>query len=159
MNRRIKMRTSRRWMVLMAGAAAWLAACDTSMMDNPAAMRDHIQAARVENQAHVDAAALAASMTEMMAEMDRHGPRMDGMMDAMGGTMDAMMGCTGAGMQGMMNMRGQMMGEMDDHAAAMAGETQLDTARGEVDRHTAAMAAMLDQMGAALGDVDCGGMH
>ena len=150
------MHAFKRWILATAGAAALLA-CGDSMMGGPSEMRNHLQDARVENQAHLEGARAATSMADMGAEMNRHGFRMDATMDAMERAMGDMMGCVD--MQAMMGMQGDMSDEMDAHGMTMAGAPDFATARGEVERHAAAMASMMDQMDTALRAMDCSSMH
>lgn len=153
------MHTLTRWMLTMV-AAAILAGCGSSMMDDAGAMQDHLATMRAENQAHVDAGRAATTMAAMMAEMDRHAAQMADMMGMMDRDMDGMKShCHGSGMTSMMGMRDQMMDEMDHHAGTMGGTADLDAAHAEIERHGAAMYAMLDQMHGDVSTMRCGGMH
>jgi hypothetical protein len=126
-------------------------------MGDQGAMRDHIAAARAENEVHAAAVAAATSMDEVHAEMTRHDGAMAGMMGDMDMTMDGMSGhCTGSGMGHMREQHGDMTTEMDAHHAMMAGVGDLAAAREETDRHVVAMDEMMDGMDGAMEHLGCG---
>ncbi len=136
--------------------ALGIGGCDATMMSDPDRMRSMIDDARLENEAHRDAAASATTLTDMRGEMTRHDALMDHLMDDMGMQMDGMSHCTGAGMQDLRGMHEDAEGEMTGHRTAMAATTELAAAATEVDRHVDAMHMMLAGMGAATARMGCG---
>ncbi|MBZ0231442.1 MAG: hypothetical protein K8M05_03765 [Deltaproteobacteria bacterium] len=140
----------------MLAIALGIGGCDGTMMSDPDRMRSMIDDARLENEAHRDAAAGATTLADMRGEMTRHDAMMDDLMDDMGMAMDGMSHCTGAGMQDLRGMHDDVDGEMTGHRTAMDAATELAAAATEVDRHVGAMHAMLDGMDAATARMGCG---
>lgn len=140
----------------MLAIALGIGGCGGTMMSDPDRMRSMIDDARLENEAHRDAAAGATTLAEMRGEMTRHDAVMDDMMGEMGMEMDGMSHCTGGGMQTLRGMHEDMGGEMDQHRASMDQAADLTAAATEVDRHIGAMHEMLDAMDTATGAMGCG---
>ena len=130
--------------------------CGGTMMSDPDRMRSMIDDARLENDAHRDAAASVSSLADMRGEMTRHDAVMDDMMGEMGMEMDGMSHCSGGGMQALRGMHEDMGDEMGLHRAAMDQVGDLTAAATEVDRHVGAMHDMLDAMDSATAHMGCG---
>lgn len=137
---------------LMFVLAATTGGCSTMMLGTDA-MRGSVSDAVEEDQTHLAGARAAATMPDMLVEVDRHETRMNGIMGDMADHMSSMHGCSGIG--SMMGLRDDMKTEMATHDAAMRGMTNITDARGEVEHHVGTMTTMMDTMGSMLDGMHC----
>lgn len=137
---------------LMLIVAAATGACGGMMLGTDA-MRGSVSDAIEEDQTHLATARAAATLPDLLVEVDRHAARMDGIMVDMQSHMDGMHGCSG--IQSMMGLRNNMQAEMSSHVTTMHAMTTLVDARGEVEHHAGTMQTMMDDMGSMLDGMHC----
>ena len=133
-----------------------LAACQSTMMNDEESMRGLLEDARLETTRHLAATRAVTTMLDLRDEMTRHRDGMAPMMSDIDTTMEGMRShCDGAGLGDMHATHGEVDSEMLDHAAAMTAIDTLPAATTEVERHAAAMFTMMDDMGGAMGRMEC----
>ena len=141
-----------RFMTLTLVLAATLGGCGTMMLGTDA-MRGSVSDAVEEDQTHLTAARAAATMPDMLVEVDRHEGRMNMIMGDMTDHMSSMHGCSG--LQSMMGLRNDMAVEMQAHDATMRGMSNVVDARTEVEHHVGTMHTMMDDMSNMLDGMHC----
>lgn len=141
-----------RLVTLLFIVAATTGGCSTMMLGTDA-MRGSVSDAVEEDQTHLTTARAAATMPDMLTEVDRHETRMTGIMGDMTEHMSSMHGCSG--IDSMMGLRDDMKAEMAAHYATMRGMTNVVDARGEVEHHVGTMTTMMDNMDSMLDGMHC----
>jgi hypothetical protein len=145
------------YIVASAVAAVGLVAsgCFDGVMHRGNDMASELSAARAENDRHRDVSLAAASLTDIIADLDRHDDEMGSSMAGMQHALGEMGHCASGALDGMGGTIGQMGGEMTDHRAAMEQAVTVEDARRDANTHAARLNGMLVTLGGMFDGSGC----